>query len=85
MSNEINITEQKCSDEMSFEEAMCQLEQIVLKLEKGDISLEESISSFQQGIELSRYCAAKLDEAEKRISILLQDEEGNLVEKDFEL
>ena len=70
---------------MSFEEAMCQLEQIVLKLEKGDISLEESISSFQQGIELSRYCAAKLDEAEKRISILLQDEEGNLVEKDFEL
>ncbi len=85
MSKNLNITEQKCSDEKSFEEAICQLEQIVSKLEKGDISLEESISNFQEGIELSRYCAAKLDEAEKMISILLQDEEGNLVEKDFEL
>lgn len=84
MSKDINITEQKCSDR-SFEEAICQLEQIVSKLEKGDISLEESIGSFQEGIELSRYCAAKLDEAEKKISILLQDEEGNLVEKDFDL
>lgn len=71
--------------EKSFEEAMCDLEQIVSKLEKGDVSLEESISNFQQGIELSRYCAAKLDEAEKKISILLQDEEGNLVEKDFDI
>lgn len=69
----------------SFEDAICQLEQIVSRLEKGDISLEESIQNFQLGIELSRYCAAKLDEAEKKISILLQDDEGNLVEKDFEL
>ncbi len=85
MSKGINITEQKCSHDKSFEEAICQLEQIVSKLEKGDISLEDSISNFQEGIELSRYCAAKLDEAEKKISVLLQDEEGNLVEKDFEL
>lgn len=67
----------------SFEEAICQLEQIVTQLEKGDVTLEESIVSFQQGIELSRYCASKLDEAEKKISILLQDEEGNLLEKEF--
>ncbi len=85
MNKDLNITEQKCSYDKSFEEAICQLEQIVSKLEKGDISLEDSISNFQDGIELSRYCAAKLDEAEKKISILLQDEEGNLVEKDFEL
>ena len=71
--------------EKSFEEAMYDLEQIVSKLEKGEVSLEESISNFQQGIELSRYCASKLDEAEKKISILLQDEEGNLVEKDFDI
>ncbi len=77
--------ELKIDEEKSFEEAICQLEQIVSKLEKGDISLEESITNFQQGIELSRYCAAKLDEAEKKISVLLQDEEGNLIEKDFEL
>lgn len=69
----------------SFEEAMLELEQIVSKLEKGDVSLEESITNFQLGIELSRYCAAKLDDAEKKISILLQDEEGNLIEKDFDI
>ncbi|EMS71929.1 exodeoxyribonuclease VII small subunit [Ruminiclostridium cellobioparum] len=80
MNQDLNIREDK-----SFEEAISQLEQIVSRLEKGDISLEESITNFQQGIELSRYCAAKLDEAEKKISILLQDEEGNLIEKDFEL
>lgn len=69
----------------SFEEAVAELEQIVSRLEKGDIPLEESITNFQKGIELSRYCAAKLDEAEKKISILLQDQEGNLIEKDFEV
>lgn len=80
MNKDLNIQDNK-----SFEEAISQLEQIVSMLEKGDISLEESIANFQQGIELSRYCAAKLDEAEKKISIILQDEEGNLIEKDFEL
>ena len=75
----------KAGVDRSFEDAMLELENIVLKLEKGDTSLEESIANFQQGIELSRYCAAKLDEAEKKISILLQDEEGNLIEKDFDI
>ncbi|EGD48576.1 exodeoxyribonuclease VII, small subunit [Ruminiclostridium papyrosolvens DSM 2782] len=71
--------------EKSFEEAIAELEQIVVKLEKGEATLEESINSFQQGIELSRYCAAKLDEAEKKITMLIQNEEGNLEEKDFNL
>lgn len=75
----------KAENDKSFEEAMLGLEEIVSKLEKGDVSLEESITNFGQGIELSRYCAAKLDEAEKKISILLQDEEGNLIEKDFDI
>lgn len=75
----------KTENDKSFEEAMSELEQIVARLEKGDVSLEESIANFQQGIELSRYCAAKLDDAEKKISILLQDEEGNLIEKDFDI
>ncbi len=77
--------EKKIESDKSFEVAMLELEDIVSKLEKGDVSLEESIANFQQGIELSRYCAAKLDEAEKKISILLQDEEGNLIEKDFDI
>ncbi len=75
----------KVEGDKSFEEAMLELEQIVSKLEKSDVSLEESITNFQQGIELSRYCAAKLDEAEKKISILLEDEEGNLIERDFDI
>lgn len=79
------MTSIKKDKDKNFEEAMLELEQIVAKLEKSDVSLEESITNFQQGIELSRYCAAKLDEAEKKISILLQDEEGNLIEKDFDI
>jgi len=75
----------KAQGDKSFEGAMLELEQIVSKLEKGDIALEESITNFGQGIELSRYCASKLDEAEKKISILLADEEGNLIEKDFDI
>lgn len=71
--------------EKSFEEAMSELEQIVAKLEKGDVSLEESITNFQHGIELSKYCASKLDDAEKKISILIQDEDGKLIEKDFDI
>ncbi len=55
----------KNENKKSFEEAMLELEQIVAKLEKGDVSLEESINNFQQGIELSRHCAAKLDESRK--------------------
>jgi exodeoxyribonuclease VII small subunit len=81
------MTESKNNTEFekSFEEAMSDLEQIVSRLETGDISLEESISNFQKGIELSRYCASKLDAAEKKISILLQDDKGNLTEKDFDI
>ncbi|PYG86822.1 exodeoxyribonuclease VII small subunit [Ruminiclostridium sufflavum DSM 19573] len=75
----------KSGAERSFEAAMLELEDIVSKLEKGDTSLEEAIATFQQGIELSRYCAAKLDEAEKKISILLQDKDGNLIEKEFDI
>jgi exodeoxyribonuclease VII, small subunit len=71
--------------EKSFEEAITELEQIVSKLEKGESALEESITGFQQGIELSKYCAAKLDEAEKQITMLIQDDEGNLTEKDFNI
>lgn len=75
----------KSDADKSFEDAMLELENIVSMLEKGDTTLEESIANFQQGIELSRYCAAKLDKAEKKISILLQDEEGKLIEKDFDI
>ena len=59
-----------------FEEALNKLEKIVSKLEKGDIPLEESLKLFEEGIRLSRFCNQKLDEAEKRVEILLKDRDG---------
>ena len=62
--------------EKQFEDAMKELEDIVQRLESGDLSLEESLKIFEEGIALSRYCFRKLEEAEKRVSILIKDEKG---------
>jgi len=67
-----------------FEEAMNKLEKIVTKLEKGDIPLEESLKLFEEGIRLSRFCNQKLDEAEKRVEILLKDKDGVLKARPFD-
>ena len=70
--------------EQTFEEAMKQLEQIVQELESGDQPLETAIEKFERGITLSKLCSQKLDETEKRITILLQDQEGTISEKPFQ-
>jgi exodeoxyribonuclease VII small subunit len=67
-----------------FEDALSKLEKIVSKLEGGDIPLEESLKLFEEGIRLSRFCNQKLDEAEKRVEILLKDKEGNLKAEPFD-
>ena len=66
-----------------FEDALDKLEKIVSKLEEGDLPLEESLKCFEEGIRLSRFCNQKLDEAEKRVEILLKDKEGNLRPEPF--
>jgi len=71
--------------EESFEESFKRLEEIVKKLEEGDLSLEESLSLFEEGIKLSRICSQKLDEAEKRIEILVKDGKGNRKTEPFTL
>ncbi len=71
------------SIELSFEDALKELETIAQKLEHGDLALDESIDIFQRGIMLSKYCNTKLDEAEKKISLLIEDDLGNIQEKDF--
>jgi exodeoxyribonuclease VII small subunit len=63
-------------DAPSFEQALQQLEQIVQKLEKGELSLEDSLKLYEDGIRLSRLCHAKLEEAEGRIEVLLKDARG---------
>ena len=60
----------------TFEMAMKQLEQIVQDLETGDMPLEKAIKKFEEGIRVPKYCSEKLDESEKRITLLMRDSDG---------
>jgi exodeoxyribonuclease VII small subunit len=68
----------------TFESAMKQLEQIAQELEAGELSLELSMKKFEEGIQLSRFCTKKLDETERRVTLLLQDSDGSVQEMPFE-
>jgi exodeoxyribonuclease VII small subunit len=67
---------------LSFEEAMEQLEQLVGKLENGDVPLEKAIDLFQEGMKLSHLCSQKLEQVERKIEILVE-ENGALIKKPF--
>ena len=68
--------------ENTFEQNLKELEQVVAALEKGDLNLDEAIKSFEKGIELSKVCNKKLDEAEKKINILVKKDD-EIVEENF--
>jgi len=68
---------------MTFEKAMKKLEEIVQELETGELTLEESLKKFQEGVTLSKFCSSKLDETENKITLLLKDHHGNLIETPF--
>ena len=70
-------------EEKSFEENLKELEDIATKLESGDLGLDDAIKEFEKGIKLSKECSNKLDEAEKKINILVQGEDGKLEEENF--
>jgi exodeoxyribonuclease VII small subunit len=61
-----------------FESALKQLEAIVKELEDGDLTLEQSLERYEQGVRLARFCTSKLEEAEKRIEILQKREDGEV-------
>jgi len=65
--------------DLTFEDCLGRLEQIVNALESGTLPLEESLKVFEEGVALSRRCACYLDEAERRIELLTRDESGALV------
>lgn len=67
----------------SFEKALKRLEEIVNKLESGDLPLDESLKIFEEGVKLSRFCAKKLDEAERKVEVLLKNEKGKFTTKPF--
>ena len=64
-----------------FEQAIAELEEVVGKLEKGELTLDESIDFFQKGVELSKYCSKRLDEAERKITLLIEKENGEISEE----
>ncbi len=65
-------------DNINFETTLSRLEALVCEMEKGDLSLEESLKRFEEGVHLSKSCSKILNEAEKKVEMLLSDqaEEG---------
>ena len=71
-------------EENNFEEKMKELEELVLELEKGELNLDDSVKKFEEGMKISKECNDILEKAEKRISILLENKDGNIDEEDFD-
>lgn len=62
--------------EMTFEEAMADLEQVVTQLERGDVALEDSIALYERGAELKKHCETKLKQAEEKVAVITLDGSG---------
>ena len=74
----------KKDKQIQFEEAFKRLDEIVTKLESGDLSLEESMTVFEEGITLTETCKTRLEAAEQKIKLLLKDSDGNLTLEDID-
>ena len=74
----------KKDKQIQFEEAFKRLDDIVTKLESGDLSLEESMTLFEEGITLTETCKSRLEVAEQKIQLLLKDSGGNLSLEDID-
>jgi len=70
-------------EEMTFEEAMAKLEEIVRKLEGGSAPLDQSLAMFEEGVALVKLCNSRLDAAEQKVKILTSSGDGTLVETDM--
>ena len=66
-----------------FEEALQKLEAIITQMEEGDLPLEETLKEFEEGVRLARFCASKLDEAERKVEKLMRDQAGKLQTASF--
>ena len=70
--------------EKKFEAALARLEEIVRSLESGELGLEQSLKLFEEGVKLARVCNARLEEAERKVEVLLKDKNGKMTAKPFE-
>lgn len=66
-----------------FESALKSLEDIVVQLEAGDLTLDRALELFEEGIRISRFCSSKLDEAERKVEILIKAADGTMKEIPF--
>ena len=78
------MTEQKNEEIPDFEAALGRLEEIVKALEDGELALDSSLELFEEGIRLSRLCHGKLEQAERRVEMLLKDASGQVRAVRFE-
>ncbi len=69
----------------NFEKSLQELEQLVAQLESGELSLEDSLKTFEKGIKLTRNCQTALQEAEQKVELLLQQEDGEALTTPFDL
>lgn len=67
----------------SFEDKMKKLEEIATELEKGDLSLDASVEKFEEGMKISKECNKMLEKAEKKITMLIKGDDGELKEENF--
>ena len=74
----------KGAKEPRFEEALAGLETIVSRLEAGELPLDDALKLFEEGVRLARLCGAKLDEAERRIEILMKGADGDLTPQEYD-
>lgn len=74
----------KAKSKERFEDALKRLETIVKEMESGELPLEDAIAKFEEGMKLSKVCSDKLDEAEKKIMVLMKDSAGEVKEAPFE-
>ena len=72
------------SEELKFEEALKQLQGIVDTMQRGSLSLDESVKLFEKGTSLARTCTKQLDDAELRVSMLLENTDGSADEVPFD-
>ncbi len=69
--------------EKKFEDALARLEEIVKELETGELPLDLSLKLFEEGIKLSRICNKRLEDAERRVEVLIKDKAGNVISQPF--
>ncbi|MFI5303293.1 MAG: exodeoxyribonuclease VII small subunit [Nitrospiria bacterium] len=70
---------------LKFEEAMSKLEEIVKSLEKGDLPLDKAMASFEEGVTLSKICMKYLEEADRKVEVLIQNQNGKTKTEPFQI